>query len=241
MNYTINEADNSGIGYQETAPGYYISVAGIPNYGHDFHPYVGSLPNYGEVIGNEKISTPFGTKCVKMLYENNEDEIVLADVGLDSYLTYRWTVSSVSGAYHYTYELNSTNNTLIANADTVMQNANIQVVNAPSTTAGMPGVFDGGGYTSGSIRVGQGQQFHYILKGYNMTMYVFNLTDFKDMETTGQFQCINSLSRLPGDPGETNITVEPGIYWFIAFCKMSNQTIDYDGEQVSGYFIPYFG
>jgi hypothetical protein len=74
-----------------------------------------------------------------------------------------------------------------------------------------------------------------------MTMYVFNLTDFKYMETTGQFQCINSLSRLPADPGETNLTVDPGIYWFIAFCKMSNQTINYGGEKVNGYFIAYFG
>ena len=83
-----------------------MSAGDIPKYGHDFRAY-GLTLNYDGLIGYEKVWTSFGEKNVKIIlvdyysgHENGKDEIVVADVGVDSHITYRWTVSSSSGAYH---------------------------------------------------------------------------------------------------------------------------------------------
>ena len=45
-------------------------------------------------------------------------------------------------------------------------------------------------------------------------MLVLNITNFQAIEDTGRFDYNMASSRLPGNPGETNVTVDPGIYWF---------------------------
>lgn len=221
----------------------------VPEFGHDFLPYAGGSFQYGSSIGTEQISTPFGPKCVKVLcnYEHGTDEVVLMDVGVDSYLVYRWTVSSASGAYRYTIELAGTNNSRISSADAVMRSINVEGLDVPLSEPGLsvnmgnysPG--QGGTTIFGSVEVGQGQQLHYVAVGRNTTVYVFTLADLKSIDATGEFRYNATLSRLSGNPGETNVTAEPGTYWLVAFYRGSVEKVEYNGEQVGGYFVAYFG
>ncbi len=139
-NITIMAADESGISFASSG----FSLANIPDFGHDFKVYAGSSPYIGELIGNEKISTAFGMKAVKIYYEFDvkRNEVVLADVGMDSLITYRWTVSSASKTYQYSYELTTTNNTQISGVDKVLEPISITVLNTVSPT---PCPYDGFG------------------------------------------------------------------------------------------------
>lgn len=242
-NITVTDASESGVSYFATGEGHYL----ISDLGHDFKFFYGA-PSGGQIIGTEQISTPFGVKCVTTVYwfYSGNDEVILIEVGVDSYLVYRWTVSSMTGLYHYTYQLTATNNTMIHSADRTMRTANIEVLNTPAPKACtshsfgyvQPGM--GSGYVYGSVRIAQGQQLHYIIGG-NATMYVMDLNDLRNIETNGQFQFREDLSRMAGDPGETNVSVDPGIYWFLVVCKGSDEAIDYFGYPTSAYFVPYFG
>jgi hypothetical protein len=201
----------------------------------------------GEWIGNEEISTAFGTKCVKMYFFSDENDVVLYDVGLDSSIVYRWTVVSYSGAYYCTYELANTNNSQIFIADTTIETANIMGHYTPSSVVCetlligfcLPG--EGSVCGQNSVKVSEGQQFHYVIGGNGTAMYVFNFADFIQLDNAGRFQCNASLSRLPGNPGETNATVDPGIYWYIFVYRGTEHPVYYDGEQYGGQFIRYFG
>lgn len=125
--------------------------------------------------------------------DNGKDEIVVADVGVDSYITYRRTVSSSSDAYHYTIELASSNNTRIAGADNVMHSDKIDVLTMPAPQVCVTNIFGlypagmGGDICSGAVDVGRGQQFHYVLAGSNIMMLVLNITNFQAIEDTGHF------------------------------------------------------
>lgn len=72
-------------------------------------------------IENESISTNFGVKSVNVLTINdaNHNESLKVYVGQDTSLVYRWSVSSSSGAYQYTYELTYSSNALVSSADQV--------------------------------------------------------------------------------------------------------------------------
>lgn len=245
-NITISGASESGVSYQLIGQGYPLAAGTIPDFGHDFNPYDCNPPGIDSWFGNEMLSTAFGTKCVRTMLSYHNDEVILADIGIDSFIVYRWTVSSFSGAYRYAYELTSTNNSRISTVDAQMEEANIEALNTPSST---PGTIYVSGLSppastysvcSGSVKVAEGEQFHYVLYGSNITMYVFNITDFRNIEETGQFHYNVTLSRLPGNPGETNVTVSPGIYWFIEIYRGSDTSVDFNGEQVGGYLIPYF-
>ena len=72
-------------------------------------------------------------------------------------------------------------------------------------------------------------------------MLVLNITNFQAIEDTGRFDYNMASSRLPGNPGETNVTVDPGIYWFFVSYHGSATGVDLRGEQVGGYMIQYFG
>lgn len=256
-NFSIDAASESGISFMMIGHNPPVPTGALPEYGHDFRPYTGG-PDYGEPIGTKEISTPFGTKCVKMMYRyySGNDETIVYDMGLDSHLVYKWTVTSASGVYNYTIELSATNNTRISSADTVMRPLEIQVLNTPSSKPGTSYTFGsyppgtGSAFCSGSVEIGQGEQFHYIIGGTNTTMYVFSFSDLETMETTGSFSYTSSLSRQPGDPGETNVTAEPGIYWFVVLYPGSDTNVTFHGSdpatyyeeyECGGYFIPYFG
>jgi len=108
----------------------------------------------------------------------------------------------------------------------------------------------GSAFCSGSVEIGQGEQLHNIIGGTNTTMYVFSFSDLETMETTGSFSYDSSLSRQSGDPGETNVTAEPGTYWFIVLYHGSDTNVTFHGSgsatyyeeyECGGYFIPYFG
>ena len=131
-NFSIDAASESGISFMMIGYDPSVSADALPEYGHDFQPYT-SGPDYGEPIGTKKISTPFGTKCVKMMhrYDAGNDEAIVYDMGLDSYLVYRWAVTSASGVYNYIIELTATNNTRISSADTVMRPLDLQALNMP--------------------------------------------------------------------------------------------------------------
>lgn len=104
-----------------------------PNLGHDFHPLwdgphssmltVWSPDGNIKVlkIDNEIISTDFGEKAVNVLTINdmNYNESMKVYVGQDTSLIYRWSVSSFSGAYQYTYELTYSSNPMLSSADPV--------------------------------------------------------------------------------------------------------------------------
>ncbi len=241
-NVTVNGASESAVSCFRMSDGHSL----IPEFGHDFKVFYGA-PSSGQIIGTEQIATPFGPKCVTTVYwfYPGNDEVILIDVGVDSYLVYRWTVSSMTGLYHYTYELTATNNTMIHSADKTMRTVNVEVLNTPSTKAGshsfgydQPGM--GSGYVYGSVQISQGQQLHYIIGG-NATAYVMDLNDLKSIDANGQFRFREDLSRSAGDPGETNVTVEPGIYWFVVLCKGSDEAIEYHDHVTSAYFVFYFG
>jgi hypothetical protein len=244
-NFTIGEAEESGISYQSRLiipP----EVAVIPTVGHDFVPYWAmDRLNNQNCIGTEKIETSFGLKSVKEFFYFDNGEAILYDIGLDSLIVYRWIVSSASGEYNYIFELAETNNTKISSVDTVMQPVDIKGLNAPSLAQGTMDVFRlmerAWGY--GSVEVGKGQQLHYIAAG-NITVYVFTIADLRSIEMTGQFRFNASLSRLAGDPGETNVTVEPGTYWYVMNYQGAETTIPsppyVDAEDVGGYFLPWW-
>ena len=243
-NITVMQVNGSALGFGSEG----FSLGTIQNFGHDFQVYLGSQSISGNLIGNEKINTSFGLKSVEIFYKYdlNENEILLADIGQGSNLTYRWTVSSASGTYQYAYELVATNNTQISTADKVMVPASPVVLN---TVSPGPCPHDGFGLFppgtgffeayQGSLIVEPGQQFHYILAGENMTMYVFNLTDFMNTEGSGHLQYYQSLSRLPGNPGETNVNADPGIYWYIVIYRGSTHAII--GGIEGGSLTPYWG
>lgn len=242
-NVTVDSASESRVSYDLMSDGY----TQIPKFGHDFKIFYGA-PSSSQIIGTEQIATPFGPKCVTTVcwIHYDIDEVILIDVGVDSYLVYRWTVSSMTGLYHYTYELTATNNTMIHSADKTMRSVNVEAPLMPTHKAGSYsfGYFQPGtGYYDclyGSVQVSQGQHLHYIIGG-NATVYVMDLNDLKSIAANGQFQYREGLSRLAGNPGETNVTVEPGIYWFVVKCKGAEEAVEYDGQMWSAYFVFYFG
>lgn len=243
LSITISDATELGLSRLSVGHGYGL----IPHMGHDFEPYLGT-PNERDLVGTEQTSTPFGDKYVKMLggFDTSNYEVVVVYIGIDSHLVYRWTVSSISKDYHYTYELAETNNARVSSVDTTMRTVSVKDLSTPAPKQCSfhsfgnftPG--SGSAYCYGSVQAGQGQQIHYALGG-NVSMYVLDINNLKDISANGYFRFREDLSRLAGNPGDTNVTVEPGIYRFLVVCKGSDQTVEFHGEQVSGYFIAYFG
>ena len=182
-----------------------------------------------------------------MLYrfDSPRNEAAIIDIGVDSHIIYRWTVANAAGTYHYTSALKATNCTAVTSVDRTARPVNLHPISTPSSVPGTTCLFGASppgtsnAICSGWVEVGAGQQLHYIVGG-NLTMHVFSRSDLLAIDATGEFRNNATLSRMLGDPGETNVTVEPGTYWYIAIYRGSAGTVDLNGNEVGGYLIPYF-
>lgn len=246
-NITISGSSSTGFGFHLLGDGYPLSAGHIPGFGDDFRPHIAGSPGAAELVGCEKISTPFGDKWIYMLYRfyAPRNEAAIIDIGVDSHIVYRWTVANAAGSYHYTSVLKATNCTAVPSVDRTARPVSVHPLSTPSSVPGTTGLFEASppgtsnAICSGSVEVGAGQQIHYIIGG-NVTMHVFSRSDLLAMDTKGEFHHSYALSRMPGNPGETNATVEPGVYWFIAIYRGSEDTVELNGNEVGGYLILYF-
>ncbi|GEM_PF-3498022 len=246
-NITIGGTTDKSVGFHLMGDGHPLSAGYIPEFGGDFRPHIASVPGGAGMVGCEKISTPFGDKFAYMLYsfDASRNEAAIIAIGVDSHIVYRWTVANAAGLYHYVSVLKATNCTAVPSMDNVARPVGARPLQSPSSVPGTTYTFGASSpgtsnaICSGWVEVGAGQQFHYITGG-NLTMHVFSRSDLLAIDATGEFHHNAALSRIPGDPGETNMTVEPGVYWFIAVYWGSDHTVQYNGDEVGGYLMLYF-
>lgn len=210
IEYNVHGSKDSGIGY-------WWDVASVRGEWKDFQLFWNSDYYTGMWVCNEVISTILGEKCVRTIYhyDPNNEEITIMNAGVDSSIVYRETVVNTSNSYRYTINLTATNSEGLASADEVMRPANIsQAVPIKNT----PNVFIPQSEEivlgSGSVQAEEGQHFRYNVTGYNTSVFVFSAADFRSIENNGWFTCSTTLSHRAGDPGEVDVPVAAGVYWF---------------------------
>jgi hypothetical protein len=218
MNFTIMQADGTVFGWTGT---------GSLDHGQvstgDFGPFSTSNFHPWEWAGNEMITTPFGDKCVKVLwyYDMSKDQLFVLNLGIDSSFPYREVMTASTSSDHYSVALSSSNNSDLAKADSFMRSADIQGNAKLSEGQGVPLMWDGfsentGTSTRCSIEAKEGQHLFYNATGNKTMVWVFKLSDFQNAEKTGTFSYNISLSKPAGDFRVVNATVEAGTYWFFA-------------------------
>ncbi len=205
----------------------------------DFGPFSSSNAHFWLWVGNEMISTPFGDKCVKVMwhYEMLKDQLFILNVGVDSSFPYREIMTNSTSSDHYSIELAGSNNTDLIKADTVMRSADINGWSKLSVNPGMPEGWTcesgaqgrNGVILFGSVQALEGQHFRYNTTGNDSSVFVLTFNDFKTIEATGKFSFNASLSKPSGVEGEVDVSVKAGTYWYFILLR---------GDE--GWFIGYW-
>jgi hypothetical protein len=218
MNFTVRQADGNVFEWMGSAGPYHGQVST-----GDFGPFSTSNAHPWEWAGNEMISTPFGDKCVKVLwyYDIVKDQLFVLNEGIDSSFPYREVMTNATSSDHYSVALSGSNNSDLAHADAFMRSADIKGNAQLTERQGIPQMWGGFSDNSGvslwgSIEAKEGQHFFYNASGNKTMVWVFKLSDFQNVEKTGTFSYNVSLSKPAGDFRVVNATVETGTYWFFA-------------------------
>lgn len=239
-NTTVNQSINGYANvtlYEFTKDGYscgsHSSCSGFPGLDIEIpEPFFWMTPPPGNLIGYDHVQTPFGEKSVGVWFDCDWGQFVFYDVGIESSVVYRMIVSSPE--YYYCWTLVAGNNTNLVGFDNHQRSMELHGLNHPSEE---PSIFwvgseNGsemyGGYSLafGSFEIEKGERIRYEILGNLSGALIFDIGTIDRMHETGEFQCNESLSREVGDPGETNIAADPGLYWFL-FEFRSNGRVTY--------------
>jgi hypothetical protein len=184
-------------------------------------PFFWKVDPPGDLVGYDRIHTIFGDKKVAIWMSFDWGRFVFYDVGVESSVVYRMVVSDPE--YHYCYVLERANNTNLDGYDEKGGSSEFHSLNHPSEepsgfTVGSENgseMYLGYSYCLGSLEIANGDRIRYEILGNMSSAFIFDLDSIKMMHETGTYRYNSTLSRETGNPGETNVQVGPGTYWFL--------------------------
>lgn len=185
--------------------------------------------SFSEWVCDHSITTIWGNKTVSMyLHHYQEDNgnqcMVLTDVGIDSQLIYR--SDYFTPEILVTCSLSGTNNTDVPTADERPSEAASTGVGSPSEIPTRYQITNGSGFsTYGSLEISSGQQLNYNLTGAGGYVMIFSTKDLVDMDNDGVMHYCQKSSLIGDHPGQIDIALDEGTYWFYAAVENSPEDV----------------
>ena len=204
------------------------ATSGVPTFVRSTSP-LWNEESYSAWVCDHSISTIWGNKTVSVYLNYYQDTngnqcMVLTDVGIDSRLIYR--------SDYFTPEmmvicsLSGTNNTDIPTADVRSNEAASIGIGSPSEVPTSYGITNGSGFsTYGSLRIDPGQHLKYDLTGTGGWVLIFSTKDLVDMDNDHLMHYRQNASLIKNQPGQIDIEMEGGTYWFYAAVENSPEDV----------------